>query len=251
MRALPFLLTGALIASCGPAAPAAAADPAEARAEAAAPAADFEARLAAIAKTQEQLGARYAGAGAEAARAAVRAEARAYLLAAIVGEIFPAWLGMPWGLGPNSTATRPHQPGMTVACGYFVAAVLENAGLRLSSRFKFAQAPALTVQEALAEKVHRFYSIPGEELAAKIAALGEGLYIIGLNIHIGFVVVDGRGVRLVHASYTDGQVVTDEPLASAAAIANSREKGYFVSPVLSTRTLDLWLRGARVPLQRG
>lgn len=250
MRAFSYLLAGALSAACGPPAPAAAADPAEARVEAAP--ADFEATLAAIAAERERLAARYAGAGTEAARAAVRAEARAYLRATIVGEIFPAWLGMPWGLGPNSTATRPHQPGMTVACGYFVAAVLENAGLRLSSRFKFAQAPALRVQEALAEKVHRFYSIPGEELAAKIAALGEGVYIIGLNIHIGFVVVDGRGVRLVHASYTDGQVVTDEPLASAAAIANSREKGYFVSPVLAdARTLDLWLRGAAVPLQRG
>lgn len=210
---------------------------------------EFAATQAAIEAERVRLAGRYAGASTQAARAAVRAEARGYVYAAIVREIFPAWMGMPWGLGPNSTANRPHAPGMTVACGYFVSGVLENAGLRVP-RFKYAQAPALAVQRTLSEDVHRYFSVPGEVLAAKIAALGEGLYIIGLNNHIGFVVVDAAGVHLVHASYTDGQVVIDEPLATARAIANSREKGYFVSPVLQDeRTIDLWLRGAAVPLR--
>lgn len=141
---------------------------------------------------------------------------------------------------------------MTVACGYFVAAVLENAGLALSSRYKYAQAPALAVQKALAPRpadLHRYFSVPAESLAARIAGLGDGLYIIGLANHIGFVVVDGGEVRLVHASYTGAQVVTDEPLVSAQAIADSRPKGYFVTPVMhDDRLADLWLRGVAVPL---
>jgi hypothetical protein len=136
-----------------------------------------------------------------------------------------------------------------------VAAVLENAGLRLASRFTYAQAPALRVQRALAPAaadLHRYFSIAGEALARKIAGLGDGLYIIGLSNHIGFVVVEGADVRLVHASYTDGQVVTDEPLAAAQAIANSRPKGYFVTPVMhDDRLADLWLRGVAVPLPPG
>lgn len=220
--------------------------------ETAAPAEDFEATLRALADARSRLSRRYAAARDEAERAAIRAEARATFREAVIRRIVPAWLGMPWGLGKNSTANRPHAPGQTVACGYFVAAVLENAGLVLSSRFAYAQAPALAVQRALAPDpadLHRYFSIPGEALAAKIAGLGDGLYIIGLANHIGFVVVDGAEVRLVHASYTDGQVVTDEPLAPARAIANSRAKGYFVTPVMQDdRLADLWLRGVTVPL---
>lgn len=217
-----------------------------------APARDFEATLATIAGERARLGSRYAAARDEATRAAIRAEARTYFRTTVVREVFPAWLGMSWGLGKNSTADRPHAPGMTVACGYFVAAVLENAGLQLSSRYKYAQAPALQVQKALAPAaadLHRYFSVASETLAAKIGGLGDGLYIIGLANHIGFVVVDGAEVRLVHASYTDGQVVTDEPLVTAQAIADSRPKGYFVTPVMhDDRLADLWLRGAAVPL---
>ncbi len=216
------------------------------------PAVDYEATLQAIEASRLRLAGRYTQADTEALRAAIRAEARAVFKAAIIEQLFPAWLGMAWGLGPNSTANRAHAPGMTVACGYFVSAVLENAGLRVKTRFSYAQAPALHVQRTLAPgqgEVHRFFSVPGETLAAGIAGLGEGLYIIGLSNHIGFVVVDAAGVRLVHASYTGEQVVTSEPLATAEAIANSRSKGYFVSPVMhDDRLADLWLRGAPVPL---
>lgn len=252
MRAhAPVLVVGWLLGCSSAPARGSAAAATEA-AEAAAPV-DYEATLAAIEAERRRLAGRYAAAETETARGAIRAEARAYVRAAIVREIVPAWLGMPWGLGKNSTANRPHAPGMTVACGYFVAAVLEAAGLRIESRFKFAQAPALAVQKALApDAVHRYFSVAGDVLGRKIAGLGDGVYIIGLANHIGFVVVDAGAVRLVHASYTGDQVVTDEPLAAAQAIADSRPKGYFVSPVMQDdRSAELWLRGGVVRLQPG
>jgi hypothetical protein len=239
-------------AEAGPAAEAAAEPAAEPPALAATAA--YEATLQAIEAERQRLAQLYARADEAHERASIRAEARAFVRAAIVGDIFPAWLGMSWGLGANSTANRPHAPGMTVACGYFVSSVLENAGLRVQTRFSYAQAPALTVQRTLAPaagEVHRFFSVPGETLAAGITKLGAGLYIIGLSNHIGFVVVDDAGVHLVHASYTDDRVVISEPLATAQAIANSRPKGYFVSPVMHDDHLaDLWLRGAPVPLRK-
>ena len=183
----------------------------------------------------------------------MRAEARSVALQAMREVVLPAWLGMPWGLGPSSTPTRPHQPDTVIACGYFVSSTLENLGLKLGTRFSFAQAPALHAQRSLApapRDLHVFFSIPGDELARKIAALGEGLYVIGLNNHIGFVDVRGAEVRIVHASYTGEQVVTDEPLATAEVIANSRAAGYFVTPLLQDdRLIEHWLRGEAVPLQ--
>jgi hypothetical protein len=191
----------------------------------------------------------YARAPGAAARARVRAAARTAVVRAITDELAPAWIGTPWGLGHNSTARRPHEPGKTVGCGYFVAGVLENAGLRLDTRVRFAQAAALRLQRSLAPRVHRYGSISPAELRTRVAALGDGLYVIGLNIHVGFVVVRGGAVRFVHASYTSPQTVVDEPLERAAAIAASQRAGYFVSPVFQDERLaEMWLRGTKVPL---
>lgn len=189
-------------------------------------------------------------------RAAVLARARDVAFRAIVDELAPLWLGMPWGLGKDSTATRPHQPGKVVGCSYFVTAIAQGAGLVLDDRYRFAQAPALAIQRALARgrgAVHRYLSIPGDQLAREIAGLGDGLYLIGLDVHVGFVVVDGGQVRLLHASYTGARQVSDEPLATAAAIAHSQDAGYFVSPLFvrspdNDRLVEAWLTGATLSL---
>jgi hypothetical protein len=208
----------------------------------------LEARRAALAD-------RYAHARGDAARAAVLADASAAFLDA-VDELVAPWLGTPWGLGTNSTARRPHEPGMTVGCSYFVTSILQGAGVALDNRYHFAQAAALHIQRSLVGAgragIHRFLSVPPAELAPKLAALGDGLYLIGLSNHVGFVIVRGADVRFVHASYTNDRAVSDEPLASAAAIAASQPSGYFVSPLVTRAgtaddwLVDRWLRGATI-----
>ncbi len=198
-----------------------------------------------VAAQHVTLSAAWRAATTPAERAAVRDRASRYLTDVITDELLPPWLGMAWGLGKNSTATRPHQAGKTIACSYFVGAVLQGAGFDLRDRFRLGQAAALNIQKSLvggAGKVHRFLSIPPAELKEHLAALDDGVYVIGLDVHVGLVVIRGADVRFVHASYTGDQVVTDEPLGSAQAIANSQRRGYFVSPlVTATGAADDWL----------
>ncbi len=217
----------------------------------------WDTAVAALEVGRQELAGELRRARGRAARAEVLRRAGDLAFRSIVDELAPLWLGMPWGLGKNSTAPRPHQPGMVVGCSYFVTAIAQGAGLRLDNRFRFAQAPALTIQRALARSrgaIHRYLSLPGDRLAHEIAALGDGLYLIGLDVHVGFVVVDRGQVRLLHASYTGGRQVTDEPLADAIAIANSREEGYFVSPLFvrsadNDDLIERWLVGATLPLE--
>jgi hypothetical protein len=213
-----------------------------------------DAAVARVAREREALAARYTQATTATEQAKIRAEARRLLEDAIIEDVFPAWLGMPWGMGSDSTATRPHEPNMKVGCSYFVTSVLLSVGVDLENRFTFAQAPAIYIQRSLApdeHSLHTYFSIPSERLRDKIAALGEGLYIIGLDTHVGFVVVRDGEVRFIHASYTGNRVVTVELLVDAVAIANSRPKGYFVTPLFQdARLLDMWLRGQAVPFQR-
>lgn len=214
------------------------------------PAPDFDAVVGALEARRSDLARRYRRV-APGERAAVRDRARAEVVRTIVEEIFPAWMGTPWGLGRDSDAARPHQSGKVVGCSYFVTAVLENAGLVLESRRRFAQAPALWIERALLPSgatVHRFGSLPAPELRRRLLALGPGLYLVGLDVHVGFLVVGAGDVRVIHASYTTPRVVVDEPLATSAVIANSRPRGYHVSPLFrDDRLVELWLQRMSVP----
>ena len=55
----------------------------------------------------------------------------------------------------------------------------------------------------------------------------------------------------MHASYTEPQVVVDEPLVTSKAILNSRKAGYVVTPLLTDeRLIGMWLEGRPVPFQK-
>jgi len=210
----------------------------------------YETYLGGLERRRTELAIRFHRArGAE--RRVVRAEARQVVTTAIRDHIFPAWLGTPWGLGVKSTAIRPHEPGKVVGCSYFVTAVLLNAGLRLESRGRFAVAPSELIQRALTparRDLHRIFRVDGPALRRRIAALGDGIYMVGLNIHTGFLVVNGAEVRVVHASYTPPMQVVDEPLLESQVIDLSAQRGYVVTPLFQDDFLiDAWLTGKPVP----
>ena len=200
---------------------------------------------------QRELGARYAAARGARARSAIRDEARRFVVETLVSQVFPAWMGMPSAGGPQATASLPHQPGMYISCSYFLTAALQNAGLVLESRARFAQAPAAWIEKALLPpggQIHRYGNLAPEELERRLVELGDGLYVVGLNIHVGFIVVRDRHARFVHSSYTPPGTVVDEPVVSSLAIALSRSKGYWISPLFrDDRIVELWLRRQPVP----
>jgi hypothetical protein len=85
------------------------------------------------------------------------------------------------------------------------------------------------------------------QLTRRLLALGDGVYIVGLNIHTGFLVIHDGQVRVVHASYTPPQEVVDEPLDTSLVIAYSVRRGYVVTPLFADdRLLDHWLAGRPV-----
>jgi len=200
---------------------------------------------------QRELGVRYAAARGARDRSAIRDEARRFVVETLVSQIFPAWMGMPSAGGPQATASLPHQPGMYISCSYFLTAALQNAGLVLESRARFAQAPAAWIERALLPpggQIHRYGNLPPEDLERRLVELGDGLYVVGLNIHVGFIVVRDRHARFVHSSYTPPGTVVDEPVVSSLAIALSRSKGYWISPLFrDDRLVEMWLRRQPVP----
>jgi hypothetical protein len=185
----------------------------------------------------------------------IRAGAREFVVRSILDTIFPPWMGTPWHMGEDDDAEMPHQKGKRVSCSMFVTAVLQNAGLKLDDRKRWADSRALYIQRSLAPEpgeLHRYFSITPGELARRLKRLKPGLYLIGLNCHVGFVVVEKNDVRFVHSNYVDPEEgVVDEPLAESQAIKNSQPVGYWVTPLFRDhRLIEFWLEGKPVPINR-
>lgn len=183
-------------------------------------------------------------------------EAEKYIVQQIYTRIAPAWLGMPWtmaviddGLRPD--AETPFEKGKGVSCSWFVVSVLKNAGLKLGNPRAFAGTIALHLQRSLSpapKDLKRIFHVTPAELEKRLSQWGDGLYIIGLNCHVGFVHVKGDNVTFIHSNYTAPmQQVRMEPLAESEAIALSQRAGYVVSVLFKdTRLIHRWLAGTKV-----
>ena len=156
-------------------------------------------------------------------------------------RILPAWNGTPWSFAGTAAGpgTRP------VACGYFVATALEHAGLRVERR-RLAQQAAEHIVLSLvpADRVARFRRAPLDHFLSTVVSGGDGVYVVGLDWHVGFLVVD-RGDAFFHHASRQAGVVVREPAILSRALATS---SYRVVGKLSGRSLARsWLAAAAIP----
>jgi len=156
-------------------------------------------------------------------RAAVLEAARSSLLAALTGKLIPAWFGTRWAF--HGTSQIPGEG--TIACGYFVTTVLRDAGLRVE-RVKLAQqASERIVQTLVPEKwIVRFSNLSQSEVVAALRAReGEGLFVVGLDYHVGFLHLGPDEARFCHSAFLEPVAVLCEPAAESAGFAS----GYTVA----------------------
>ena len=174
-------------------------------------------------------------------REQVLVEARELVFTAITGELIPAWYGTPWAFyGATET------PGQgDIACGYFVSTVLRDAGFEVERVLLAQQASEHIVQTFTPEPaIARFRNRPASEVVAWVEGRGPGLYVVGLDYHVSFLVNDGDGVEMCHSSYLEPGVVLCEDAASSAAFVS----GYrVVGKLLDDAMVERWLQGEAFP----
>lgn len=174
-------------------------------------------------------------------------EARAYLTQSVYNEVFPFWYGTPWDF--NGTTETP---GLgKIACGYFVSTILRDAGLKVQ-RAKMAQQASENIILSLTTEPHikRFRNVTVSDFVQAVRRWGPGLYVVGLDIHTGFILnVDGD-VYFIHSSYVDPYSVVKERALDSKILASSRYR------VLGNVTADdalilKWLTGDPVITHTG
>lgn len=142
-------------------------------------------------------------------------------VAAITKKIFPYWYGTAWDF--NGTTQTP-QKGK-IACGYFVTTTLRDVGYPVN-RVKMAQCASEEMIKNMVQKkfIFHFSNTSLKKFEAELIKTGEGLYVLGLDNHTGFILISSEGNYFIHASGWYPHKVVREKLSKSDVVGNSKYK---------------------------
>lgn len=156
----------------------------------------------------------------------------------IVDSIFPYWYGTSWDF--NGTTQTPGKG--SIACGYFVSTVLRDAGIQLN-RVKLGQSASQVFIKTFADKkdIKTFFNNPLDSTLNFIKSKGAGLFIIGLDNHVGFIYNNGNNIWFIHAKWVNPKAVVKENAAESGILYYSKYR--IVGKISSNKMLlDKWVQ---------
>lgn len=205
----------------------------------------YPALVAGIEDARKKFAERWAAAD-DTQRAAILVEARAYLGKSIMEELFPCWIGTAWDF--NGVTQKPGEG--SIACGYFVSTVLRDAGFKVERAKLGQQASQVIIKTMTTDdqiKVTSNSSMKNMEEVFKNR--GDGLYVVGLDSHAGFVTVKGATLTFVHSSYyTPPRSVCAEPLQGKNPFTDSRYR--VIGKILGDESLKHWIKGEKIEIRK-
>jgi hypothetical protein len=198
----------------------------------------YSALLSRVKARQSALASRYSAASSQ-ERQAILSEAETFLEHALADSIWPCWVGTRWDF--NGTTQTPRSG--KIACGYFVTTCLRDAGYKVE-RVKWAQlGPEPLVKQLVGrDGMMRSIDEPVADFVRRMVRAGDGVYVIGLNSHVGFLLVRDSEVWFCHSDYMPpAQVKMQRALESSALLGSTRR--YVGSIVPNDALTGAWLSG--------
>ncbi|MEO0471675.1 MAG: hypothetical protein AAF206_18750 [Bacteroidota bacterium] len=156
----------------------------------------------------------YQAAQTDSARKEILKQASVVLTHQMVHEIFPYWYGTDWDF--NGITEKPRQG--QIACGYFVSTTLKHAGVKLN-RYKVAQQASSVIVEKLCSPHKIFRNF--DKMEDWILKQENGLFVVGMDYHVGFIHKFGDELTFVHSSVLGTAKVVQEPARKAYLLTNS------------------------------
>ena len=168
-------------------------------------------------------------------------QASYYLNEILPNKLFPAWYGTPWSF--NGDANHPFHG--TIACGSFVEIVLKHAGFVIDSRMS-AQPSEYIIKNICENKtIVRFSNVPIASFNNEVQNLGDGIYIVGLDSHVGFLYVLKGKYRFVHSH---GYLFVLSEIPSLSPILRM-SKYRVVGKLFNNKMIEQWLNGKKILLK--
>lgn len=205
----------------------------------------YEVLVAELKRWREDFGEDYRKAGTKAEKRAVENDAR-LILELIMPEMMRCWIGTPYDF--NGTAEKPGEG--EIACGYFVSTVVRDAGFKVN-RYKLAQQPSANILRTFIPRERCLLEVGAEysSYVDNLEKMDEGIYLIGLDTHVGFIVNRSDGMKFIHSSGWRPWAVVEESRKDAGALqrSNWRMLGSLTGEPGVIRT---WLSGDKVTVKR-
>lgn len=164
-----------------------------------------------------------------------------YLYSKLLNDIVPHWYGTEWDFNGHTNTPNDGE----IACGYFVSTTLKHLGFNLN-RYKMAQQAGLIEARMLQPRNElKIYSgVSFETLKQKVNAVyADGIYFVGLDNHVGYVLVKDQELYFLHSSYCDDKVVIELAKHSPCFASN-----IYVFAEISTNTklIANWISNERL-----
>lgn len=166
----------------------------------------------------------------------------------LLQEIFPFWYGTEWDF--NGYTAVPQQG--EIACGYLVSTTLRDVGFRLN-RYHLAQQAAyyaaISLQRKAKLKIYRDLSPEGlkHQLIDQLQ-LKSGLYFVGLDNHVGYLLIHHNELYFIHSNYITDRVMIERVEASEAFDSAI----YVIADITHNDALiRKWIQGELIKIKRG
>ncbi len=137
----------------------------------------------------------------------------------LLEEIIPQWYGTKWSFDGYSEIPKSG----SIACGYFVSTTLRDVGFNIN-RYKLAQKAPYHEAKVIAcgTTIETLQDKSKEELKAYfIKNKKDGLYFIGLDFHVGFILKENQNVYFIHSNYLNNSGPTKEKIDDSKVMKSS------------------------------
>lgn len=114
----------------------------------------------------------------------------------ITQEVFTYWYKTQWDF--NGITQTPQQG--KIACGYFVTTVIRDVGFDIP-RSAWGQLASETMIKKINPSVKRFSNKSIQVVIDYFKNRPDGIYVVGLDTHVGFVCKEGRQIKFIHSNY--------------------------------------------------
>lgn len=116
-------------------------------------------------------------------------------------EIFTYWYKTQWDF--NGITQTPREG--KIACGYFVTTVIRDVGFDIP-RSTWGQLPSETMIKKLSPTVKKYSGKSIQVVIDYFKNRPDGIYIVGMDTHIGFVSKEGKQLKFIHSNYYQPEI---------------------------------------------
>lgn len=199
---------------------------------------EYDSLLSSIKVARKSYAKRYSASNYKAKQKLIK-EVRAYLQKTLQDELFPHWYNTEWDFYGRTNTPRKGK----IACGYFVTHTLRDLGFAIPYTRWAQLASESFMKQFIGSELKRFSGNKISALVSYLKTKGKGIYLVGLDCHVGYIVVSDE-IWFVHSSYYHPQIgVMQEPILSEHPLFDSNY--HVIGTLFSDQMVLNWLMQKR------